>query len=265
MQPKTGLFSFLLTQSVISLLRVQRSVRRSLGPAACSAVGLLFTDQFPMTALHPQKEKRPSSFSSPSALGGLAFCQLHLCKAATKEAESTCRHSDVESRRAGAKVVCPRVSPTSSLLPASVLREACDCGDAWMRSTHLVSSDFMDLHAFLRQHERAFSKGFPFSLFLMAPAWCRQVSFFFKKLCSSSLAHTEAPHTHAHTPLPAMYLSGLPPAVYQTNVLVVFSSTGLNILFHFPLPYCLTHKCMPHTHTLGGVPLAHQEGLLSPQ
>lgn len=48
--------------------------------------------------------------------------------------------------------------PMSPPLLASVLCAACDCGDAWMRSTHFVSSDFMDLHAFLRKHERAFSK-----------------------------------------------------------------------------------------------------------
>lgn len=55
-------------------------------------------------------------------------------------------------------------------------------------------------------------------------------------------------HTHPHTTLVPMYHGGLP-AVYQIYVWVVFSSTGLNILFHFPLSHCLTHKHALNTHT----------------
>lgn len=104
-------------------------------------------------------------------------------------------------------------------------------------STHLVQTRARNL------------RGIPIFGFLFGPPV--QARFFFTQPCSNSLARTHTHHT-CPTPLLAMYLSGLPPAVYQTNVRVVFSSTGLNILFHFPLPHCLTHKCMPHTHTHRG-------------
>lgn len=71
------------------------------------------------------------------------------------------------------------------------------------------------------------------------------------------LTHTHAQdhrreHAHSHTQphtFPSTTVAF--PAVYQTNVWVVFSSTGLNILFHFPVSHCLTHKhtntCLKHT------------------
>lgn len=112
-----------------------------------------------------------------------------------------------------------------------------------------------------RKHTRAHNlRGIPIFFFLFGSRRTQN----FMQTCSNSLAHTQThtcPHLFQLCTLVAF------PAVYQTNVWVVFSSTGLNILFHFPLPHCLTHKYMPHTHTETHtiILLTHQEGLCSPQ
>lgn len=72
------------------------------------------------------------------------------------------------------------------------------------------------------------------------------------------LFHLQHKHNHLQTqPLTSLYHSGLP-AAYQIYVWVVFSSTDLNTLFHFPLSHCLTHKNMPpsctRTHSKHGSP-----------
>lgn len=85
-----------------------------------------------------------------------------------------------------------------------------------------------------------FSKEFPFSFSISFPThtWLYADMF--------PLAHT---HRHTYPQLFWLCTMVAFPAVYQTNVWVVFSSTGLNILFHFPLPHCLTHKYPPIHHT----------------
>lgn len=174
--------SFLLTQSVISLLRVERSVWSSGGLTAGSPAGLLSPQiNFPRLLFISEKRSVRLDYALlcsctscflvlqphmalPIVFGSICEKSLR-CKAAIKETEPTCCRSFVERLFAQGS----RPTHPSAPLLASVPCVACDCGDAWMRSTHLVSSDFMDLHAFSHKHERAFSKGFPFSLFLLPP------------------------------------------------------------------------------------------------
>lgn len=85
---------------------------------------------------------------------------------------------------------------------------------------------------------------FSFSVSLLTHKWLYADTLWLS--LSLPLSHTfTQPHSQSCT-------TEAFPAVYQTNVWVVFSSSGLNILFHFPLSHCLTHK---HTNMCPG--LAH--------
>lgn len=144
------------------------------------------------------------SFPRPSAPAGLVFCLwFHLwkrprCEAATKETEPTCRHSFVESHRAGAKGVCTRVSPHPHI--SSVARVGAVRGVRLRRRviaqyTHCLFW-FYGLARSFAQTRACNLKGIPiFRVSIRPPPWYRRDSF--SQSCVSFHSHT---HTHpAHT------------------------------------------------------------------